>query len=128
MPQAILAGIDSNEFFDMTPNIIKLCIEKYWENKEREVEWLQFHAWQTGEYVMAAIGAIFSKHTKYPENPLKPKIIIDDTKKYTEEEKEYHRKEFVKRLQRMEKRFNQNKEKEKVYNEIMSSQESKQGL
>ena len=57
----------------MTPCMVKLCIEKYWENKEREVEWLQFHAWQTGEYVMAAIAATFSKHTKYPQNPLKKK-------------------------------------------------------
>lgn len=110
----------------MTPNIIKLCIEKYWENREREVEWLQFHAWQTGEYVMAAIGAIFSKHSKYPENPLKPKIVIDDTKEYTEEEKEHHRKEFIKRLQRMEKRFNKAKEREKVFDMIME-QEDKQG-
>ena len=70
--------------------MVKLCIEKYWENKEREVEWLQFHAWQTGEYVMAAIAATFSKHTKYPQNPLKKKTesVHEIAMKYKKSEAE----------------------------------------
>ena len=56
-----------------TPKTIKLYIKEFWENKEREIEWMQWHSWQTGQYVLAAIGTAFSKRCKYPPNPIAKK-------------------------------------------------------
>lgn len=61
---------------------------------------------------MNAIACSFSRKHKYPKNPLHQEQVVVEDMVLTEDEKEYYRDQFVKRLQRMEKRFNKAKEKE----------------
>ena len=56
-------------------------------------------------------GGMFSKKNKYPDNPMKKQQVIEDDIQLTEEQKDYYCDQFVKRLQRMERRFNKSKEK-----------------
>lgn len=96
----------------MTPAMIKRYIEVYNKRKNDEWEQLEYNAWMNGWYVMNAIACSLNKKHKYPENPLKKKQIIVDDMELTEEEKDNYRMQFLKRLQRMERRFNKAKEKE----------------
>lgn len=111
----------------MTPASLKRALDAFVENTEAEWRQLEYQSWLNGVYMIEVITTCFGKrHHKYPDNPMKPKVVIDDTKEYTEEEIEHYRDQFVKRLQRMEDRFNKAKEREKIFDMIMG-QEDKQG-
>lgn len=95
----------------MTLRAVKIRIEKFWEGRKNDWERSEYQAWLTGYYTMYAIGTNLSRKIKYPKNPMEEdKIIIEDMK-ITEDEAEHYRDEFIKRLMRMEERFNDNKAK-----------------
>ena len=85
----------------MTPQMIRLRIERFWEREKQKQKQMEYYAWLTGYFNQFAIGASMSRKIKYPETP-----VIDDNMELTEEEKDKYRMQFLKRLQRMEKRFN----------------------
>lgn len=95
----------------MTPSAIKLAIEAYWKRQKNYWERAEYQSWLSGLYVMNAIGASFSRKHKYPKNPMEQQQVTQEELELTEEQKDYYREQFVKRLQRMEKRFNKAKEK-----------------
>lgn len=70
---------------------------------------MEYQAWLTGYFNLYSIGANMSKKVKYPKNPLEEEKVINDEIEWTEDEIERYRDEFIKRLQRMEKRFNKSK-------------------
>jgi len=92
----------------MTPRAIRLRIERFWEREKQKQKQTEYYAWLTGYFNQYAIGASMSKKIKYPKNPLEETPVIDDSMELTEEEKDKYRMQFLKRLQRMEKRFNKN--------------------
>lgn len=94
----------------MTPAAIKRQIEVFWKQKKNDWERSEYEAWLNGWFVMNAIACSFSKKHKYPKNPLQQEQVVVDDMVLTEDEKDYYREQFVKRLQRMEKRFNKAKE------------------
>lgn len=67
---------------------------------------MEYYAWLAGYFNQFAIGSSMSKKIKYPKNSLEETPVIDDNIELTEEEKDKYRMQFLKRLQRMEKRFN----------------------
>lgn len=95
----------------MTPFAIKQEIEAFWKNRKNEWERAEYQSWLSGMYVMNAIAASFSRKHKYPKNPMEQKQVVQEDLELTEEQKDYYRNQFVKQLQRMEKRFNKAKEK-----------------
>lgn len=95
----------------MTPSAIKLAIEAYWKRQKNYWERAEYQSWLSGLYVMNAIGASLSRKHKYPKNPMEQQQVTQEELELTEEQKDYYREQFVKRLQRMEKRFNKAKEK-----------------
>lgn len=103
----------------MTPNTIKMEIEAYWKRQKSALEIVEYQSWLNGLYVMNAVGACFNKKNKYPDNPMKKQQVIEEDIQLTEEQKDYYCDQFVKRLQRMERRFN--KSKEKINKEITNT-------
>lgn len=96
----------------MTPSVLRTEIEGFNEQKKNDWERAEYQSWLTGWYVMNAIGAVISKKHRYPKNPMKEENVVVEDMVLTEDEKDYYRDQLVKRLQRMEKRFNKAKEKE----------------
>lgn len=94
-----------HQFRHSTLSEINLRLKKFKEEKEYRQKEIEYHSWLTGAYVQKAIGSCLSKKIKYPENPLEEKVISEEIE-LTEEKADFYRKEFLKRLQRMEKRFN----------------------
>ncbi len=93
----------------MTMAAVRLRIEKYCKRKKNDWERAEYQAWLTGYYNMYSIGASMSRKIKYPKNPMEEEIIVTDDIEITEDEAEHYREEFVKRLMRMEERFNKEK-------------------
>ncbi len=116
------AGISQKEFMKMTPSNLKLEISAYWNRQKNNWERAEYQAWLSGLYVMNAIGASFSKKHKYPKNPMEQKQIVQEDLELTEQQKDYYRDQFVKRLQRMEKRFNKSKERENGTEIVLQNQ------
>lgn len=114
LPAAVEADISEREFFHMTMAAVRLRIEKFWKNRKNDWERAEYQAWLTGYYTMYAIGTNFSKKIKYPKNPMQEEQVVVEDMEITEEEADHYREEFVKRLLRMEDRFNKSKEKEEV--------------
>ena len=112
LPEAIQCGITEKRFFKMTPAAIKRQIKAFWEQKKNDWERSEYESWVSGWYVMNAIACCISKKHKYPKNPMEQKQLVVEDMVLTEEEKDYYRDQFVKRLQRMENRFNKAKERE----------------
>lgn len=102
-------GISYHDFFHMPLGAVKRQIQAHCKRKEEEWKKLEYHAWLTGYFNMYSIGTNMSKKVKYPKNPLEDEKVIDDEIEWTEDEKEHYREEFLKRLQRMEKRFKKEK-------------------
>lgn len=100
-----MCGMTEYEFRHSTLSEINLRLKKFKEEKEYRQKELEYHSWLTGAYVQMAISSCLSKKVKYPENPLEEKIISEEIE-VSEEKADFYRKEFLKRLQRMEKRFN----------------------
>lgn len=119
---AVEAGISEKEFFKMTPASIKLEIESFWKRKKNQWEMVEYQSWLSGIYVMNAIASSFSKKHKYPENPMKQEKVVQEDLELTEEQKDYYRNQFVKQLQRMEKRYNKAKAKENLTEVIPQKQ------
>lgn len=59
------------EFLHSTMKDINIRIESYSEERENKLKTTEYLAWLTGMYVTHAIAVSFSKHAKYPENPIK---------------------------------------------------------
>lgn len=95
----------------MTPKSIKLYIEGYWKRRKNEWEKAEYQSWLTSLYNISAIGCSISRKVKYPKNPMEQEKVIVEDMMLTEEQKDDYRDAFVKRLLRMEKRFNKAKEK-----------------
>ena len=106
----------------MTPLTVKAEIEAFWKRQKNTWERAEYQAWLNGLYVMNAIGASFSKKHKYPKNPMEQEQVVQEDLELTEEQKDYYRDQFVKRLQRMEKRFNKTKEKENGTEIVLQNQ------
>ena len=100
-----MCGMTEHQFRHSTLSEINLRLKKFKEEKEYRQKEIEYHSWLTGAYVQKAIGSCLSKKIKYPENPLEEKVISEEIE-LTEEKADFYRKEFLKRLQRMEKRFN----------------------
>lgn len=113
LPVAEECEIHENDFLHMTMRSIKNAIEGFRKRQKNDWERIEYHAWLNGYYNMQAIGTYFSRKVKYPQNPLNREQVVVDDMDLTEEEKDFYRDQFVKRLQRMEKRFNESKEKNK---------------
>lgn len=96
----------------MTMAAVRIHIEQYWKRKKNDWERAEYQAWLTGYYNMHAIGASMSRKIKYPKNPMEEEVVVTDDIEITEDEAEHYREEFVKRLMRMEERFNKEKERE----------------
>lgn len=97
----------------MTPAAVKRQIEAFSKQRKNEWERSEYESWLNGWYVMNAIACSFSKKHKYPKNPMEQEKVVVEDMVLTEEEKDDYRNAFVKRLLRMEKRFNEAKEREK---------------
>lgn len=107
-------GIPYKEFFKMTPNAIRETAKHFASVREDEWERAEYQAWLIGNYVQFSVGVCFSKKVKYPKNPLEEKQkkeLEAKEQNLTEEQKDFYRDQFLKRLQRMEKRFNKSKER-----------------
>lgn len=100
-----MCGMTEHQFRHSTLSEINLRLKKFKEEKEYRQKEIEYHSWLTGAYVQKAIGSCLSKKIKYPENPLEENVISEEIE-LTEEKADFYRKEFLKRLQRMEKRFN----------------------
>lgn len=105
-----MCGMTEKEFRHSTMRDINLRLKAYKQEKEYKEKEIEYKSWLTGFYVQCAISSCFSKKAKYPENPLKQKVVVENMD-LTEEEKERYRREFLERLQRMEKKFNKEKSK-----------------
>ena len=113
MPIAEECGIRENDFLHMTLSAIENTISGFRKRQKNDWERAEYQSWLNGYYNMYAIGVNISKKVKFPRNPMEQdKVIIEDMD-LTDDEKDFYREQFVKRLQRMEKRFNESKEKEK---------------
>lgn len=97
----------------MTPKALKIQIEGFWKQRKNDWERTEYQSWLTGLYVMNAIGCSISRKHKYPKNPMEQQEVVQEDLELTEEQKDFHRKQFLNRLQRMEKKFNREKEKER---------------
>ena len=98
----------------MTPNAIRETAKHFASVREDEWERAEYQAWLIGNYVQFSVGDCFSKKVKYPKNPLEKKQkkeLEAKEQNLTEEQKDFYRDQFLKRLQRMEKRFNKSKER-----------------
>lgn len=91
---------------------VNLRIKIYRESAEYRAKEIEYHSWLTGLYVQNAIASCFNKKVKFPENPLKEKTVVVEDMELTEEKADFYREQFLKRLQRMEKRFNNSKKNE----------------
>lgn len=111
-PISIEIGMSEEEFLQSTPAYIHMRIDAFYKLEKIRVETMEYQSWLTGYYVMHAIGANFSKKCKYPKNPLEQEDIVKEDIQITEDQEDFYREQFVKRLQRMEQRFNKAKEKE----------------
>lgn len=69
LPLAIRVGVGYSEFWDMTPFIIKLYVDKQNKKREYEEQRLNTTAWLTGLYVKVAIGSSLSSDVDYPDTP-----------------------------------------------------------
>lgn len=107
-PNAVKCGMTKHDFFHSTMRDVNLRIKSYREDQEYRAKEIKYQSWLTGLYVQNAISSCFSKKAKYPKNPLKEEIVVEDMK-LTENEADFYRDQFMKRLQRMEKRFNESK-------------------
>ena len=112
LPSAIEAGLSERDFIHMTPASIRRHIDAFWKRRKNEWEKTEYESWLSGWYVLNAIGTAFGKHHKYPENPMKQTQVVVEDLELTEEEADEYRKQFIKRLQRMEAKFNKAKERE----------------
>ena len=104
-------GIPYREFWHLTPAAIYQIQKAYIDEKKREMDLIEQHAWLTGQYVIAAIGVSFSKKKiKYPENPavIREKNRTD----FTEEEKERYIKMLFGELDTMKNNFERNHKKQ----------------
>ncbi len=103
-------GIPYREFWHLTPAAIYQIQKAYIDEKKREMDLIEQHAWLTGQYVLAAIGVSFSKKKiKYPENPavIREKNRTD----FTEEEKKKYVELLFGQLGTMKDNFERNHKK-----------------
>lgn len=91
---AVMSGMSYEDAWDATPREAEVMISAYHKRMSHE-------AWLHGMYVMAAIGSCLSTKTHYPDNPSVEETIVDPDMDLTEEEKEYYRKLFHKRMGEM---------------------------
>lgn len=112
LPTALERGIPYQEFWHLTPTAIMEIEKAHQKNIKRDIEMIEQQAWLTGQFVMAAIEASFSKKNKYPENPL----VVREKKRtdFTEEEKEKYVKALFGQLDTMQKVFEKTGKKNKT--------------
>lgn len=65
-----MCGMTEREFRHSTIRDINLRLESYKKEKEYHSKEIEYQSWLAGIYVLDAISCCFSKHAKYPENPL----------------------------------------------------------
>lgn len=85
----------------MTPGMIRLRIERFWEREKQKQKQMEYYAWLTGYFNQFAIGASISKKIKYPSNPLEEKNVIVEDMELTEDEKIIWRNKLFGRLKKM---------------------------
>ena len=105
-----MCGMTEKEFRHSTIKEINIRLKKYKEENEYKVKELEYHSWLTGLYVKNAIASCFDKKVKYPKNPIEEKEAVQDME-FTEAQADFYRNQFLKRLQRMEAKFNTAKKK-----------------
>ena len=111
LPHAIAVGISYNDFWNMNPRIVKVCIEGYKNKINRDLEYDNYVAFLSGIYVRDAlastVGNMFSKKSSKPiEYPKEPYPVTQKQQEYNEEqEKERQRQLFMARLQAMQTNF-----------------------
>lgn len=103
-----MCGMSEKEFLHSTLKEIEIRIKQYKKEKEYHAKELEYQAWLTGLYVQNAIASCFDKKSKYPKNPLEEETTLQDIE-LTEDQADFYRDQFLKRLQRMEKKFNRAK-------------------
>lgn len=108
----MLCGMAEKEFRHATMAEINSRFKKYKEEKEYRAKEIEYQSWLTGLYVQNAIASCFDKKTKYPKNPLEEKEVVEDMQ-LTESQADFYRDQFLKRLQRMENKFNKAKKTDK---------------
>lgn len=103
-----MCGMTEKEFRHATMTEINFRLKRYKEEKEYHAKEIEYQSWLTGLYVQNAIASCFGKKAKYPKNPLEEKQVVEDIE-LTESQADFYREQFLKRLQRMENKFNKSK-------------------
>lgn len=102
-------GIPYREFWHLTPAAIYQIQKAYIDEKKREMDLIEQHAWLTGQYVLAAIGVAFSKKKKYPDSPIE--IREKNRTDFTEAEKQKYVEMLFGQLDTMKNNFERNYKK-----------------
>lgn len=111
LPHALAIGISYNDFWNMNPRIVKVCIEGYKNKINRELEYDNYVAYLSGIYVRDAlastVGNMFSKKSSKPiEYPREPYPVTEKQQEYNEQQEiERQRQLFMARLQAMQTNF-----------------------
>ena len=107
------SGVDYRLFWHLNPTKLKPFFEADKIKLKNRMSEIETSAYVNGIYVARAVGACFSKGSKYPEKPLG---IFDfdkrEQKELTEEEIELAREKLIANLQLMQVNFEVNKIKE----------------
>lgn len=77
----MLYGVSYELFWHLNPTKLVPFRKTY----EKKIEMQDMVSWQTGRYVMEAIGACFSKECKYPQTPYskqKDQVQLTDAEKF----------------------------------------------
>lgn len=101
-----------SEFRHSTLSQINMRLRRYKKEKEYHAKEIEYQSWLTGLYVQNAIASCFDKKAKYPKNPLEEQEVVQDMD-LTEDQADFYREQFLKRLQRMETKFNNAKKNNK---------------
>lgn len=69
LPAAIRYDIPYETFWKLNPRIMSMYQDSYIAKVKEQMQMLNYAAWLQGQYNMASIGAVMSKHGKYPKKP-----------------------------------------------------------
>jgi hypothetical protein len=70
LPQCLTIGVPYELFPQLNPRKIEPFKKAFKQRKEEEIATMNYNAWLNGLYVTHAVGACFSKNSKYPSQPI----------------------------------------------------------
>lgn len=111
LPNCMACGISYNDFWHMNPRKVKLFMQGYQKQIERQRDYDNYIAYINGAYVrdalMSTVGNMFKKKSAKPmEYPSKPYELGEPThREFTEDEIEAGRLQFLANLKMMQANF-----------------------